>query len=205
MSVRLNIERATEVHVSWAPHICESIARAAQERGTGIALRTEEYIIAKIREGKAVIALAFDEGEAAATFAGFCYIETWGGKKYVANSGLIVVPAFRHSGLARSIKRQAFALSRELFPEARLFGITTSHAVMKINTDLGYVPVPYSELTDDDEFWNGCKSCPNYDILQRTGRSMCLCTSMLYDPVKTVQRSEVAIPAINMEKEGLDA
>lgn len=119
--------------------------------------------------------------DAGQVFAGFCYIETWGGKKYVANSGLVVRPEYRHSGLAREIKRRAFELSRTRFPEAKLFGITTSHAVMKINTDLGYVPVPFSELTDDDEFWSGCRSCPNHDILERTRRRMCLCTGMLYD------------------------
>jgi hypothetical protein len=37
-------------------------------------------------------------------------------------------------------------------------------------------------LTDDSEFWKGCQTCKNYDILTRTERSMCLCTGMLYDP-----------------------
>ena len=53
---------------------------------------------------------------------------------------------------------------------------------MKINSDLGYRPVPFSELTDDDVFWQGCQSCPNYDVLTRNNHKMCLCYGMLYDP-----------------------
>ncbi|MDT8323575.1 MAG: GNAT family N-acetyltransferase [Bacteroidota bacterium] len=191
MSVQFFVEVASGDHTEWSDSICRTIEEAARSRGTGIALRTPAYISGKILEGKAVIALARHEGSDVLAFAGFCYIETWGGKKYVANSGLVVAPAYRHSGLAREIKKRAFGLSREKYPQARLFGITTNHAVMKINTDLGYVPVPFSELTRDDEFWNGCRSCPNYDILNRTGRSMCLCTAMLFDPEKTPRTQRV--------------
>ncbi|MDA0844159.1 MAG: GNAT family N-acetyltransferase, partial [Bacteroidetes bacterium] len=62
-----------------------------------------------------------------------------------------------------------------------IFGITTGSAVMKINYQLGYQPVTFSELTDDPKFWDGCQTCLNYDILTRTNRKMCLCTGMLYD------------------------
>lgn len=182
MPVTFSIEIGCSAHTDYAETICQAIEEAARARGTGIARRTPEYIISKLLEGKAVIAFAVHDAAFAPEFAGFCYIETWGGKKYVANSGLIVRPEHRHSGLARAIKKRAFELSREKYPEAKLFGITTSHAVMKINTDLGYVPVPFSELTDDDEFWNGCRSCPNFDILERTRRQLCLCTGMLCDP-----------------------
>ncbi|MFA6234050.1 MAG: GNAT family N-acetyltransferase [Bacteroidota bacterium] len=182
MPVRFSIQIGSNAHTDFAETICQSIEEAARARGTGIARRTPEYIITKLQEGKAVIAFAVHGEAFTPEFAGFCYIETWGGKKYVANSGLIVRPEHRHSGLARAIKQRAFELSREKYPDAKLFGITTSHAVMKINTDLGYVPVPFSELTDDDEFWNGCRSCPNHDILERTNRRMCLCTGMLCDP-----------------------
>lgn len=193
MSVRFIIEVGRAHHAFLAQRICESIEEAARSRGTGIARRTPEYIVAKLREGKAVVAFAMTDASAEPAFAGFCYIESWGGKKYVANSGLIVRPEYRHSGLARDIKRRAFELSREKYPGAKLFGITTSHAVMKINTDLGYVPVPFSELTDDEEFWSGCVSCPNYDILQRTQRRMCLCTGMLHDPADPRSRLREAI------------
>jgi hypothetical protein len=184
---------AGEEHLSWAPVICAAIAEAAAARGTGIARREPAYIEGKMREGKAVIAFARDDVDGREDLAGFCYIETWSEKRYVANSGLIVLPAHRHAGLAMRIKRRVFELSRERFPQARIFGITTSHAVMKINTSLGYVPAPFSELTADEEFWNGCRSCPNFDILTRTNRSMCLCTGMLYDPERPhpiVQSSE---------------
>ena len=152
------------------------MAASAQARGTGIARRTPEYIEMKINEGKAVIAVTRD-GE----WVGFCYIETWQGE-YVANSGLIVAPPYRKSGVAKSIKVKIFALSREKYPNAKIFGLTTGLAVMKINSDLGYEPVTYSELTQDESFWAGCKSCVNYDILMSKERKNCMCTAMLYDP-----------------------
>ena len=63
---------------------------------------------------------------------------------------------------------------------------------MKINSDLGYEPVTYSELTDDEEFWAGCKSCVNYDILMSKDRKNCMCTAMLYDPADHYQPEETA-------------
>ena len=176
MADKFVVQVANQNHVGYSEAICSLIENAAKKRGTGIAKRDPAYIRGKIEDGKAVIALSGD------TLAGFCYIETWSHGKYVANSGLIVAPEFRNAGLARRIKETAFNLSRKKYPEARLFGITTSLAVMKINSELGYRPVTFSELTTDEEFWNGCKSCPNYDILSRTQRKMCLCTGMLCDP-----------------------
>jgi GNAT superfamily N-acetyltransferase len=176
-SDRFTVQVASDEHTRFAEVICAEMEASAKVRGTGIAKRKPDYIITKMHEGKAVIALT-DDGR----FAGFCYIETWSGKEFVANSGLIVVPEFRKDGLAKRIKQRIFELSREKFPDAKIFGITTSHAVMKINTELGYVPAPFSELTQDETFWNGCSSCPNYDILSRTQRKMCLCTGMLFDP-----------------------
>ncbi len=170
------IIKATKEHLPYVDVILKTIEGAAKVRGTGIAKRTPDYLTKKIEEGKAIIALKEDE------FAGFCYIESWGGKKFVANSGLIVVDKFRGHGLAKEIKKKAFELSRELFPHSKIFGLTTGLAVMKINSDLGYKPVTFSELTDDDEFWKGCQSCVNYDILVRTNRKHCLCTGMLYSP-----------------------
>lgn len=166
---------ADERHHPYADEIVEAIYHAAQLRGTGIARRTPEYIRTKMDEGKAIIALT-DDGH----FAGFCYIESWQDKQFVATSGLIVIPEFRQQHLAKRIKARAVERARELYPGAKLFGITTSAAVMKINTELGYRPVHFSELPQDDIFWKGCSSCPNYDILERTKRSMCLCTGMLH-------------------------
>ena len=171
--MEINILVATPEHVRYAEDICFNYAESAKARGTGIAKRKPEYITEKILSGKAVIALAGED------LAGFCYIETWSHGKYVANSGLIVIPDFRKLGLARKIKAKVFELSRYKYPDAKIFGITTSLAVMKINSDLGYKPVTFSELTQDDAFWAGCKSCPNYDILMRNDRKLCLCTAML--------------------------
>ena len=162
-------------HFQYAQTICDMMEEAAKIRGTGIARRQPEYIEKKMAEGKAVIAIQDER------VIGFCYIENWEGEKYVANSGLIVHPDFRNSGLARAIKKAIFDLSKQKFPNAKLFGITTSMAVMKINSDLGYRPVTFSELTQDETFWKGCQSCKNHDILQRTERKMCLCTGMVCD------------------------
>ena len=169
---------ANASHEVYVDEILETITAAAKVRGTGIAKRTHEYVAQKMKEGKAIIAIAGDE------FAGFCYIESWGNKQYVANSGLIVKDKFRGHGLARRIKQKAFELSRTMWPHAKLFGLTSGGAVMKINTELGYVPVPFSELTDDEAFWKGCEGCVNHDVLMRTERRYCICTAMLYDPAK---------------------
>jgi N-acetylglutamate synthase-like GNAT family acetyltransferase len=161
----------------YAETITNEMEQSAKARGTGIAKRSPEYVANKMNEGKAVIALTKD-----GTWVGFCYIETWSHGAFVANSGLIVSPAFRKSGVAKQIKERIFKLSRQLFPEAKIFGLTTGLAVMKINSDLGYEPVTYSELTQDEEFWSGCKSCVNFDILMSKERKNCMCTAMLYDP-----------------------
>ena len=160
---------------------------SAKARGTGIARRSPEYLEQKIEEGKAVIAVT--KGGA---WVGFCYIETWGHGEYVANSGLIVAPEYRKSGVAKGIKKRIFDLSREKYPQAKIFGLTTGLAVMKINSDLGYEPVTYSELTDDEEFWAGCKSCVNYDILMSKERKNCMCTAMLFDPADHYEPAETS-------------
>jgi len=176
-NIQFNIIVADEQHAKYAQIICDEMESSAKARGTGIAKRSPDYIVEKMREGKAVIALS-TTGE----WAGFCYIETWEHGNYVANSGLIVSPLFRKSGLASKIKRKVFELSRTKYPNAKIFGLTTGLAVMKINSELGYEPVTYSELTQDDEFWKGCQSCVNYEILKSKDRQNCMCTAMLYDP-----------------------
>ncbi|MFS8083944.1 MAG: GNAT family N-acetyltransferase [Ginsengibacter sp.] len=173
--------------IIYATTITDEMATSAQARGTGIAKRSPDYIVQKINEGKAVIALTTDN-----TWVGFCYIEAWGHDEFVANSGLIVAPAFRKTGIAKSIKKSIFDLSRKKYPEAKIFGLTTGLAVMKINSDLGYEPVTYSELTDDENFWAGCKSCVNYDILMSKDRKNCMCTAMLYDPADHFTPEETA-------------
>ncbi len=176
MEQEIKITVANESHFGYVDTILDTIEAAAKVRGTGIAKRSPGYIKQKMEEGKAIIALAGDE------FAGFCYIETWGDKKYVANSGLIVPDKFRGHGLAKKIKKFSFDLSRKRYPDAKLFGLTSGAAVMKINTELGYVPVTFADLTDDEAFWKGCEGCVNFDVLTRTGRRYCICTAMLYDP-----------------------
>lgn len=175
--MEITVTVAEECHTAYAEQICKEIFVSSLERKTGIAKRTPEYICDKIRAGKAVIAVS-EDGE----FAGFSYIESWGGKSFVANSGLIVAHAFRGMGIAKMIKEQTFLLSRRLFPDAKIFSITTGAAVMKMNYEFGFRPVPFTELTDDPEFWKGCEGCRHFEILKSHDYKMCICTGLLYDP-----------------------
>ena len=163
-------------HEKYVDIILDTIEKAAKVRGTGIAKRTHEYVATKMKEAKAVIALYGDE------FVGFSYIETWGNKQYVTTSGLIVDPKFRGLGVAKRIKDLTFTLARTRWPHAKIFSLTSGAAVMAMNTQLGYHPVTFADLTDDEAFWRGCEGCVNVDVLKRTGRKYCICTGMLYDP-----------------------
>ncbi len=167
---------ADSSHEKYVDTILQTIADAAKVRGTGIAKRTHEYVATKMKEAKAVIALSGEK------FAGFSYIETWGNKQYVTTSGLIVHPDFRGMGVAKRIKDLTFTLARTRWPHAKIFSLTSGAAVMAMNTQLGYHPVTFAELTDDEAFWRGCEGCINVDVLHRTGRKYCICTGMLYDP-----------------------
>jgi hypothetical protein len=184
--------QATKDHIEYADTICNEMAESAKARGTGIARRSPDYVATKMLEGKAVIALHPD-----GRWAGFCYIETWGHGDFVANSGLIVSPEFRNCGLAKAIKYKVFELSRQKYPKAKIFGLTTGLAVMKINSELGYEPVTYSELTQDEEFWKGCKSCVNYEILKSKDRKNCMCTAMLWDPEEKAREFEEKMKKIS--------
>ncbi len=177
MEKNIHITIASEQHLSYVSDIEKALRDASEKQGLAIAARSSQYLEEKIREGKSIIAFS-EEG----IWAGYCYIESWGHSKFVANSGLIVAEIFRGCGLASEIKKRAMQLSARLFPGAKLFGLTTSLAVMKINSDLGYRPVTFSRLTDDEQFWKGCETCPYYDILVRTKRNDCLCTAMILDP-----------------------
>jgi len=184
MSEELNIRVlvAEDCHCRYAEQICEEMFISSQERKTGIARRTPEYIIEKIQAGKAVIALT-DDGD----FAGFSYIESWEGKSFVSTSGLIVAHKYRGYGIARRIKKQTFRLARRLFPQAKIFSITTGAAVMKMNYEFGYRPVSFTDLTEDPEYWKGCEGCRHFDILKSHDYKMCICTGMLYDPSEHLQ------------------
>jgi hypothetical protein len=191
------VRAATADDQHYAETITNEMAESAKARGTGIAKRSPEYICEKMKEGKAVIATT-----SAGAWVGFCYIESWEHEKFVANSGLIVAPAFRKSGVATQIKRKVFELSRKKYPHAKIFGLTTGLAVMKINSELGYEPVTYSELTTDEQFWKGCQSCVNFEILMSKGRKNCMCTAMLYDPAEAAKKqAEKTRVFINAEGE----
>ena len=110
----INIRTATAADIQYAEIITAEMESSAKARGTGIAKRSPEYLVKKMEEGKAVIALT-PSGE----WVGFCYIEAWGHDAFVANSGLIVAPAYRKSGIAKKIKENIFALSRKKYPDAK--------------------------------------------------------------------------------------
>lgn len=187
---KIDVMIAKACHEEYVDIILDTIEAAAKVRGTGIAKRTHEYVAQKMKEGKAVIAL---EGN---KFAGFSYIESWGNKQYVTTSGLIVHPDFRGLGIAKRIKEMTFQLARMRWPHAKIFSLTSGAAVMKMNTELGYVPVTFADLTDDEAFWRGCEGCVNHDVLERTGRRYCICTGMLFDP-DDPHRAEREARAIN--------
>lgn len=177
----IHISITQEQHIIYADWLALAYERSAKVRGTGIAKRSPEYISQKILNANAVIAL---EGEG---LVGFCYIEVFSSEEYVSNSGLIVLPEYRGQGISKRLKFEAFHLARNKYPRAKIFGITTSSIVMKINSNLGYIPVSLGELTQDDEFWNACSSCSNYDILMRNNRQMCLCTGMLAPSLEEIK------------------
>ncbi|TDP02953.1 GNAT family N-acetyltransferase [Flavobacterium sp. 245] len=175
--VEFTIEKARCAHTFWIREICEVTLSSAIARGTGISGRSPEFLETKMKKGEAVIAFASD-----GRWAGFSFISSWENGNFVSNSGLIVAPEFRHSGLAKKIKQKIFELSREMYPDARIFSLTSGLAVMKMNHELGFEPVTFAELPVDEMFWEGCKSCVNCPILMTKERKNCLCTAMLYDP-----------------------
>lgn len=172
MKIKVRVANAHDIHHSLT--ICKKIEESAKIRKTGISKRDTEYINKKIFEGNAVF--AFFNG----ILAGFSYIETF--QEFVANSGMIVFPEYRKKGIARLIKYKIFKLSSYKFPFKKIFSITTSPTVFKMNMELGFKPVSFAQLTRSYKFWNGCRSCRNYDLLTRNNRKMCLCSGFLYDP-----------------------
>lgn len=181
------IRKATKADAKYAVQIAEETERSAIARGSGIAKRSPESILEKMAEGKAVIAVA-----ATGEWAGFSYFEVWAHGEFISNSGLIVSPAFRKGGVARAIKKKVFSLGRRKYPDAKVFSITTGLAIMKLNTRLGFEPVTYNEITQEPSFWQGCRSCVNYPVLQSKGFGNCLCTAMLFTPRKTAKKRTAA-------------
>ncbi|MFH6991561.1 GNAT family N-acetyltransferase [Flavobacterium sp. FlaQc-48] len=179
------VERARSSHTFWIKQICEVTLSSAIARGIGISGSSPELLETKMKKREAVIAFASD-----GRWAGFAFISAWENGKYVSNSGLIVAPEFRHTGLAKMIKGKIFEVSREMYPEAIIFTSTSGLAVMKMNQELGFEPVTYSELTTDELFREGCKSSINCPILISKQRKNCLCTAMKYDP-KGIKYSEL--------------
>lgn len=179
------VRSATLNDIRYIPEIIQETESSAIARGSGISKRTPESIAQKMRDGKAVIAVT-----STGAWVGFSYFEIWEEGRFVSNSGLIVAPEYRKSGVAKAIKERIFRISRRRYPNARIFSITSGIAIMKMNTQLGFEPVTFAEITQDANFWEGCKSCVNYDILEGKKKCNCLCTAMLFDPEKIQQIQE---------------
>jgi predicted acetyltransferase len=195
--IDVDVMVADDSHEKYVDIILETMENAAKIRGTGIAKRSPDYIRQKMKEGKAIIALTDDE------FVGFSYIESWGNKQFVATSGLIVVEQYRQRGIAKRIKHASFLLARLRWPKAKIFSLTSGSAVMKMNTELGYLPVTFADLTDDEAFWRGCNGCINMDVLQRTQHKYCICTAMLFDPNDPRCKKYETVLRENIEKNKL--
>lgn len=133
------IPTAEESNTGYVPKIIAETERSAIARGSGIAKRTVSSVEEKIRAGKAIIALT-SSGE----WMGFSYLESWEQDRFVSNSGLIVAPKVRNSGVARSIKNRIFRLSRKLYPDSKIYSITTGPAIMRINARLGFLPLSFA-------------------------------------------------------------
>lgn len=183
----ITVRVATEEDGRFAKIITDEMEASAIIRGSGISKRSPESIIRKIQEGKAVIAVIKND-----TWVGFSYIEVWGNGEFVSNSGLIVSPAYRGMGVASVIKKRIFELSRLLYPSSKIFSITTGLAIMKMNARLGFETVTFNEITQEKEFWQGCKSCVNYSILQDKNCKNCLCTAMVYTPAAKAKKRKAS-------------
>ncbi|WP_295721592.1 GNAT family N-acetyltransferase [Mucilaginibacter sp.] len=174
---RIIVRSAIPADVIFADQIISEMESSAIARGSGISKRSAASVIEKIDNGKAIVAVT-ENGE----WVGFSYIEAWDNEQFVSNSGLIVSPKHRNNGVASQIKTKIFELSRTWYPTAKVFSITSGLAIMKMNTKLGFEPVTYAQVAQEPRFWDSCKSCVNYDVLQSKNRCNCLCTAMLYDP-----------------------
>jgi argininosuccinate synthase len=177
MKIVARIANSHDIH--YAQTICNKIEESTKIRKTGIAKRNVESIKNNIINGNAIIAFSNNK------LAGFSYIDTFQKEQFVSNSGMIVLPEFRNIGIAKLIKSEIFKLSINKFPYSKIFSITTSIKILKINICLGFKPVYFQYITLSEIFWNCCKSCANYDILIKNKITMCLCTGLLYNTIKT--------------------
>jgi GNAT superfamily N-acetyltransferase len=169
------VRLATDQDAKYALLITREMRASAIARGTGIAYRSAESICQKMSSGHAIIATT-REGK----WVGFSYIESWENGRFVSNSGMIVSPEYRKKGVAKVIKEQIMDLCHRCYPSAEVFSITSSSAIMKMNTKFGFAPVAFEEITRDRNFWNHCRNCVNFPILESKQFKNCLCTAMLY-------------------------
>lgn len=184
---------ATMNDIKYAEEICKETEASAIARGTGIARRSPESVAQKMRDGKAVVAVT-----GGGDWVGFAYIQSWENDQYISNSGLIVSPGFRNSGVAKAIKERIFKMSRRMYPQSKIFSITSGAAIMKMNTRLGFEPVAFQDITHDELFWEGCKGCVNYAILDGKKKCNCLCTAMLFDPARIEKQILADQPILSM-------
>lgn len=169
----LEVRESTPEDVRYAEAASALIDQASAE--FDIAKRTPEWLAAKIRARRAAIALAGGE------LVGFGYWSAWENDTFISHSGLVVRSDYRGTGLGRDLKMVLFDSSRRRLPEASLMSLTTSPQVRKLNLSLGFEIVPLEQLTKDPAFWEGCRTCRNYEEVQARGQQCC-CEGMLLRP-----------------------
>jgi len=184
MKRKYTVRSAQATDIIHASLISKTIELTNQNADNGICKRSASFLQQKILEGDAVIAVTKQN-----KWVGFIYLQKWN-DDFVSCCALIVHARYRNEKIAWQLKQKAVDLAKRKYPNAKLFGLTTAAAVMKINSRLGYIPVTYDQITGDQNFWNACKTCPNYQILKSKGQRNCLCTAMLLE--RNTERDKAA-------------
>ncbi len=169
----IEVRESTPEDTPRAEQAAHLIAEASSHHD--IATRTTEWLAKKVRARRAAVALDGDE------LVGFGYWSSWQEDTFVSHSGLVVRADYRGAGLGGDLKRVLFDSSRRQLPDARLISLTTSPQVRKLNLALGFEIVPLDQLTQDPAFWEGCKTCRNYEDVVARGEQCC-CEGMLLLP-----------------------
>ena len=177
-SEEITVRPATAADAKYAEAASALIAEAA--RTHDIAEREVAFLIEKIESGKAAVALRSRPGQPD-ELIGFGYFSAWQDGAFVSHSGLVVRPDLRGHKLGRRLKTALFEGSRAKYPNATTMSLTTSPQVKAMNLSLGFEVVPFEEMTTDEAFWDGCKTCRNYAEMQAKG-IRCCCEAMILRP-----------------------
>ncbi len=155
----LLIRQSIGEDIQHVANIVSTIDAAAQS--SDIATRSPELITSKIEQEHAALALTTEN-----MVVGFGYISLYN-DNVLSHSALVVHPEYRGRGIFRGLKKTLIDIGDKLFPGVDIISLTTSLKVKKVNESLGYKAVSLKELTQDKNFWSGCKGCKQYDEMQQ--------------------------------------